>query len=129
VRWSAAARGAPHADARRGLSRPAILPPSLPTGDVVIHDALADEAANYVRHDEVFSGGVERAHDLGLSLVLKGSVLAVDRLPERACPAVRAQASANRSVSGELQVHVDPVRLRSELVLPGLAGAHQPRRD
>ncbi len=42
---------------------------------------LADEAAHYVRQDQVFGGGLERARDLDLSLVSKGSALVVDRLP------------------------------------------------
>ena len=66
LRWSAAARGAPAANARRGLCSPAVLPPSMPAGDVVIHDALADEAARYVPHDGVVSGGLDQARDLDL---------------------------------------------------------------
>jgi hypothetical protein len=65
VRWSAAARGAPQANARRGLCRPAMLSPSPLPGDVVIHEALAAEAAHYVRHENVLSGGVALARDLG----------------------------------------------------------------
>ncbi|MET8154172.1 hypothetical protein ACIBSW_12615 [Actinoplanes sp. NPDC049668] len=82
VRWSAAARGATQANARRGLCRPVMLPPSLPAGDVVVHDVLADEANGYTRQDEVASGGVQRALDLWLST--ETSRLVVDRLPGRA---------------------------------------------
>ena len=53
----------------------------MPAGDVLIHEVLADEATRYQRQDEVFSGGVERARDVDLSLVRKGSALVVDRLP------------------------------------------------
>jgi hypothetical protein len=84
VRWRAAARGAPQADARRGLCRPALLPPSLPSDAVVIHDVLADEAAGYVSHEGVVSGGLDRARDLDLWLSAEGSALVVDRLPGRA---------------------------------------------
>jgi hypothetical protein len=84
VRWSAAARGAPQADARRGLSRPATLPPSLPSDALVIHDLLADEAAGYTRHDGVVTGGLDRARDLDLWLSAEGSALVVDRLPGQA---------------------------------------------
>ncbi|MEU4220950.1 hypothetical protein [Actinoplanes sp. NPDC026623] len=81
VRWSAAARGAPAANARRGLCSPAVLPPSMPAGDVVIHDVLSDEAARYVGHDGVVSGGLDRAHDLDLWLSVESGTLVVDRLP------------------------------------------------
>lgn len=85
VRWSAAARGAAQANARRGLCRPAMLPlPMLGDDGVVIHEVVADEAAGYVRHDEVARGGLERARDLDLWLSPKGSALVVDRLPGRA---------------------------------------------
>jgi hypothetical protein len=84
VRWSAAARGAPQANARRGLCRPTMLPPSIPGDDVVIHDVLADEAAGYVRDDQVATGGVDRARELDLWLSSEGSALIVDRLPGRA---------------------------------------------
>jgi hypothetical protein len=84
VRWSAAARGAPQANARRGLSRPAMLSPSLPSGDVVIHEVLADEATGYARQDEVAIGGIERARNLDLWLSPETSTLVVDRLPGHA---------------------------------------------
>jgi hypothetical protein len=84
VRWSAAARGAPQANARHGLCRPAMLPVSLPADDVVIHEVVADEAIGYLRQDEVASGGVERARDLDLWLSPQASTLVVDRLPGRA---------------------------------------------
>jgi hypothetical protein len=81
VRWSATARGAPQANLRCGLSRPARLPESLPADTVVIHDVLADEATGYERRDEIASGGVEKARDLDLWLSEKPSMLVVDRLP------------------------------------------------
>jgi hypothetical protein len=84
VRWSAAARGAPYAEARRGLCVPAMLPPTLPSDDVVIHDVLADEAAGYERRDGVVSGGLDRTRDLDLWLSTQGSALVVDRLPGHA---------------------------------------------
>lgn len=58
------------------------LPASLSTCEVVVHEVLADEAAGYVRHDEVLGGGVERARDIGLWLTLEGSTTIVERLPD-----------------------------------------------
>lgn len=84
VRWSAAARGAPHADTRRGLCRPAKLPPSPNGADVIIHDVIAEEATGYTARDEVATGGVERVHDLDLWLSTEASAVLVDRLPGRA---------------------------------------------
>ncbi|WP_233583704.1 hypothetical protein [Micromonospora sp. CV4] len=84
VRWSAAGRGAPQADARRGLDRAVPLPTPLPTGDVVVHDVLADEAVNYARHDDVQTGDVSIARGLALWLTLDGSAATVERLPGRA---------------------------------------------
>ncbi|MEV7332074.1 hypothetical protein [Micromonospora sp. NPDC093244] len=80
VRWSAAARGAPQANARRGLSRPVELPAPLPAGDVVVHDVLADEAANYSRRSEILTGDVSIAHGLTLWLTLEGTTVTVERL-------------------------------------------------
>lgn len=84
VRWSAAARGVPEAEARRGLCRPAKLRSTLPGDDVVIHDVLADEATRYERRDGVASGGLDRARGLDLWLSKQGSALVVDRLPGHA---------------------------------------------
>ena len=56
----------------------------MPRDAVVVHDVLADEAAGYVYQDSVASGGLDRAHDLGLWLSAQGSSLVVDRLPGRA---------------------------------------------
>lgn len=57
----------------------------MPSGEVVIHEVLADEAARYARCDDVGSGGrLDRARDLDLWLSLKGGALVVDRLPGRA---------------------------------------------
>jgi hypothetical protein len=80
VRWSAAARGAPQANLRRGLDSPVPLPP-LPAGsEIVIHDVLADEADRYERRSEVLAGGPEIAREIGLGLNTDGH-LRVDRLP------------------------------------------------
>jgi hypothetical protein len=81
VRWTAAARGAPAANARRGLDQAVALPESLPEADVVIHEVLADEAVNYRRCDEVLAGGVKHARDVGLWLRRDGPMVTVDRLP------------------------------------------------
>ncbi len=84
VRWSAAARGARHANKRRGLVRPVALPAVLPSNDVVVHDVLADEANSYEPHDTVVAGGAEQARDVDLWLMIDSSGVAVDRLPGRA---------------------------------------------
>jgi hypothetical protein len=65
VRWTASARGAPAANARRSLDQAMALPGSLPDADVVIHEVLADEVVNHERRDEVLAGGMKRAHDIG----------------------------------------------------------------
>jgi hypothetical protein len=54
------------------------------TSDLVIHEVLADEAAGYVRQDNVITGGVEGARDLDLWLYSEASTLFVDALPGRA---------------------------------------------
>ncbi|MEU8254292.1 hypothetical protein AB0C06_08530 [Micromonospora inaquosa] len=81
VRWSAAGRGAAQANARRGLNRPVVLPAPLPTGDVVVHDVLADEAASYTLRSDVLAGGVSIARSLTLWLAFEGSAVTVERLP------------------------------------------------
>ncbi|GIM90424.1 hypothetical protein [Paractinoplanes toevensis] len=81
VRWSAAARGAPDANSRRGLCRPTTLPLSPDGADVLIHDILVEEAAGYTARDEVTTGGLERARDLDLWLSVETSTVLVDRLP------------------------------------------------
>ncbi len=58
-----------------------MLPLSMPAGEVVVHDVLADEAARYTHRDDVFNSDLERARDLGLCLSPKDSGLVVDRLP------------------------------------------------
>ena len=80
VRWDAASRGAPHANARRGLDRPVTLPDPLPSCEVVVHDVLAGSQPR----EEVLSGGLELARDVGLWLDFDGGLLVVDRLPSRA---------------------------------------------
>ena len=42
----------------------------MPASDVVIHDVLADEAARYVGRDGAVSGGLNRAHDLDLTMIV-----------------------------------------------------------
>ncbi|MBM7494431.1 hypothetical protein JOD64_005653 [Micromonospora luteifusca] len=84
VRWSAAGRGAPEANARRGLNKAVILPAPLPTGEVLVHDVLADEAANYARRDDLLTGDVNIARGLTLWLTLDGPAVTVERLPGRA---------------------------------------------
>ncbi|MEQ4305400.1 hypothetical protein ABNF97_29135 [Plantactinospora sp. B6F1] len=81
VRWTAAARGAPAANARRGLDQAVALPRPLPETDVVIHEVLTDEAVNYERCDLVLAGGVEQARDVGLWLCRDEATVTVDRLP------------------------------------------------
>ena len=93
VRWTAAARGAPQANIRGGLVRPVKLPAVMPTSDVVIHEVLADEAAGYDPHDEVLSGAVARARDVGLWLTVEGPAITVERLPGSAAyPRTRGSA-------------------------------------
>lgn len=84
VRWGAASRGAPHANARRGLNAPADLPRSLPDAEVVIHDVLADEATGYERHEKVRHGELKRARDAALRLSQDGPGLVVAWLPPSA---------------------------------------------
>jgi hypothetical protein len=81
VRWAAAARGAPAANARRGLDQAVVLPRALLDADVVIHEVLVDEAVNYERHDEVLAGGVKQARDIGLWLSRDGATVTIDRSP------------------------------------------------
>ena len=84
VRWTATDRGAPQANARRGLDSPVLLPASLPADEVVIHEVLADESAGYARHEKVLAGGLARAHETGLWLRVEGTTVAVHRMPSRA---------------------------------------------
>ncbi|WP_245871339.1 hypothetical protein [Asanoa hainanensis] len=82
ARWSVGGRGAPQANARRGLVRPLALPDSLPSGEtVVVHDVVFAEADGYARRDTVFAGGLELARDLDLWLAVDGSAATVERLP------------------------------------------------
>ncbi|MFD6752153.1 MULTISPECIES: hypothetical protein [Micromonospora] len=57
------------------------LPRSLPDGDVVVHEVLADQAVDYARQEKVLSGGVEQARAIDLWLGRTGQRLTVDRLP------------------------------------------------
>ncbi len=53
----------------------------MPAGDVVIHGVLADEAARYVPHDGVVSGGLDQARELDLWFSVESGPLVVDRSP------------------------------------------------
>lgn len=81
VRWSSAARGAPDADARRGLSSPRPFPLSPAIGDVTVHDVFIDEAAGYVLRENVIGGGLDRARDGGLWMERQDADLVVGRVP------------------------------------------------
>ncbi|MEH1169333.1 hypothetical protein V6V47_28535 [Micromonospora sp. CPCC 205539] len=70
-----------------------MLPAPLPTGEVFIHDVLADEATGYARRSEVLTGGVGITRNLDLRLTVDGSEVAVERLPGRAAfPRARLSA-------------------------------------
>ncbi|WP_239090884.1 hypothetical protein [Asanoa iriomotensis] len=84
VRWSAAGRGAPQADARRGLNHAVQIPTPLPAIDVVVHDVFADEAAKYTRREDVLAGDVGIVRSLDLSLAFDGAAVTVARLPGKA---------------------------------------------
>ena len=81
VRWTADARGAPAANARRGLVRAMPLPRALPEGEVVVHDVLADRAAGYEHRDGVRAGDVALTREAGLWLGRDQACIVVDRLP------------------------------------------------
>ncbi|MEU4661697.1 hypothetical protein AB0F83_08095 [Micromonospora chalcea] len=81
VRWTADARGAPAANARRGLVRAMPLPRALPEGEVVVHDVLADQAAGYKHRDGVRAGDVALTREAGLWLGRDQACIVVDRLP------------------------------------------------
>jgi len=81
IRWTAATRGAPAADVRRGMDTAVQLPAAMPDGEVVVQDVLADEAAGYERSFRVFGGGLGSAEGAGLLLAVKGSSVVVGRLP------------------------------------------------
>ncbi|MEU9516520.1 hypothetical protein [Micromonospora sp. NPDC048169] len=81
VRWTAAARGAPAANARSGLARPRPLPGPFPEAEVVVHDVLADQAVGYQDREGVRAGGVALAREAGLWLGYGRASVVVDRLP------------------------------------------------
>ncbi|MDR7277920.1 hypothetical protein [Catenuloplanes atrovinosus] len=81
VRWSAAARGAPHADLRRGLSAAVPLPVLPPGHEVAVHDVVYDEGTGYRRHDDVRGDGAVQAVELGLWFTTAGTTVIVDRIP------------------------------------------------
>ena len=61
-----------------------LLPVSLPKSDVAVHELLSDEATGYAPHEEMLSGSLERARDVGLWLSLNDSAVTVERLPGQA---------------------------------------------
>lgn len=81
VRWTAAARGAAAANARRGLVRAMPLPGPLPAAEVVVHDVLADQEVGYRHREGVRAGGVALAREVGLWLGHDRASIVVDRLP------------------------------------------------
>ncbi|MCZ7475033.1 hypothetical protein [Micromonospora sp. WMMC273] len=81
VRWTAAARGSPAANARRGLVRAMPPPRPLPDAELVVHDVLADQEAGYEHREGVRAGGVELAREVGLWLGHYRASGVVDRLP------------------------------------------------
>lgn len=93
VRWTSATRGAPHANARRGLDRAAPLPAVRPTDGLFLQDVLLDETAGYEPSGRVVNGGLGLAGDAGLWLIVKDSTVAVGRLPGRASYPRGGQAS------------------------------------
>jgi len=103
VRWSVATRGAPQADVRRGLDRAVRLPALTSTWDVAVHDVLADEVAGYQFRDEVLTGGVERARDVGLWVTVGESAITVERLPGWAAyPRPRGSARLFKLLPGQM---------------------------
>jgi hypothetical protein len=89
TRWGADARGASAANLRGGLDAPVALPTLLAGATVVVHEVLADQATGYRRHEEVFTGGLDQAHPVGLGLALDGDAVLVDRLPVFAAYPIR----------------------------------------
>jgi hypothetical protein len=81
VRWTAATRGAPGAEVRRGLDAAVRWSAAIPDAEVVVQDVLADEAAGYERSVQVFGGGLGSAEGVGLRLAVAGSSVVVGRLP------------------------------------------------
>jgi hypothetical protein len=87
VRWGPASRGVRHATARRGLNRAVPLPVRPPAGEVVVHDALLDEAAGYARRDDVWAGSPGAGPGTGLWLGPTDAGTVVKRLlPTAAYP-------------------------------------------
>ncbi|MEU8071120.1 hypothetical protein AB0B20_15330 [Micromonospora sp. NPDC049151] len=98
VRWTAAARGAPAANARSGLARPRPLPGPFPEAEVVVHDVLADQAVGYQDREGVRAGGVALAREAGLWLGYGRASVVVDRLPGSAAyPRPSASARVRRA--------------------------------
>jgi len=81
VRWTAAERGATHANARRGVCRAVALPDALPSAHVLVHDVLADAASGYTLTERLLAGAAEQTRAVGLWLDLYDTMLTVDRLP------------------------------------------------
>ena len=109
------------------------LPAVLPSGDVVVHDVLADEANRYEPHDKVCAGGVEQARDVDLWLTIDRCGVAVDRLPGRAAsPPPRASTRLFTLLPGQVGRYRANFRFRStecacnpQLVPRGLGHARQ----
>jgi hypothetical protein len=87
VRWSAASRGAVHADLRRGVGDVYELPP-LPDESLLVHDVVADEAAGYLPEAQVLAGA-DAVRAAGLWIECAGDRVVVDRLPSRAAYPIR----------------------------------------
>jgi hypothetical protein len=79
VRWSAASRGAAHANQRRAVPDAYELPP-LPDAPLVVHDVLADEATRYLPTARVLAGS-DQAREVGLWIDFADDAAVVDRLP------------------------------------------------
>ncbi|GAA1830042.1 hypothetical protein GCM10009682_56040 [Luedemannella flava] len=80
VRWDSDSRGAPAANARRGLPERHPLPSPLPDADIVVHDILADVGTGY-RPDARTLVGAKAAEQASLRLALVDDQLVVHRLP------------------------------------------------
>jgi hypothetical protein len=87
VRWSAASRGAAHADLRRGVGDVYELP-ALPEESLLVHDVLADEATGYLLEAQVLAGP-DAVRAAGLWIECAGDRVVVDRLASGAAYPVR----------------------------------------
>jgi hypothetical protein len=88
------------------LERAVMLPAVMPTSAVVVHEVLADEATGYEPCDEVLSGGLERARDVGLWLGFEDSAIGVERLSGgTAYPRSRRSARLFKLLPGQVGRH------------------------